>query len=247
MATPLTADQLLAALKAEGVTVHEHAGWRTHNRAGHGGWGPVNGSVVHHTGPYVSEAQILGYIWSGSSALPGPLATGVIGKKGDVYLTANGRANHAGGGDPRVLAAVTEENYGDFPPATHEHEGSSGAVDGNSHFYGWECVNRGDGKETWPAAQYVAIVKVQAAIIRAHRAKGDNWGLKGKSIIGHLEWSDWKSDPKGVPMPKLRKDVAACLALPAGKWGGVVVKVKLTLEQRVAALEAAVKALRAQK
>jgi hypothetical protein len=48
-------------------------------------------------------------------------------------------------------------------------------------------------------------------------------------------------------MPKFRRDVAACLALPAGKWGGVVVQVKLTLEQRVAALEAAVKALRAQK
>jgi hypothetical protein len=91
------------------------------------------------------------------------------------------------------------------------------------------------------------MVKTQAAIIRAHRAKGDNWGLQGKSIIGHLEWSDWKSDPAGVPMPKFRKDVEACLAMPAGKWGGVVVKVKLTLEQRVAALEVAVQALRAQK
>lgn len=247
MATPLTADQLLAALRAEGVAVHEHAGWRTHNRAGHGGWGPVNGSVVHHTGPYSTEAQILGYVWSGDANLPGPLCTGLIGKKGDVYLVGNGRANHAGGGDPKVLAAVVAENYGDYPPATHEHEGSAGAVDGNSHFYGWECVNRGDGKETWPTAQYVAMVKVQAAIIRAHRAKGDNWGTKGKSIIGHLEWSDWKSDPKGVPMPKLRADVAACLALPAGKWGGIPTKVKLTLEQRVAALEAAVKKLSAKK
>jgi len=247
MANPLTADQLVAALKAEGVTVHEHAGWRTHNRNAKGAWGPVNGSVVHHTGPYSTEAQILGFVWSGESALPGPLCTGLIGKKGDVYLVGNGRANHAGGGDPKVLAAVTEENYGDYPPATHEHQGSSGAVDGNSHFYGWECVNRGDGKETWPAAQYVAIVKTQAAIIRAHRAKGDNWGLKGKSIIKHAEWSDWKSDPKGIDGAKLRRDVAACLALPAGKWGGVVVTVKLTIEQRVAALEAAVKKLSAQK
>lgn len=244
MATPLTADQLVKALTAEGVTIQEHAGWRTHNRAGHGGWGPMNGSVVHHTGPYSSEAQILGYIWSGSTALPGPLATGVIGKKGVVYLTANGRANHAGGGDPKVLAAVVAENYGATPPATHEHEGSSGAVDGNSHFYGWECVNSGDGKEVWPAAQYVAMVKVQAAIIRAHRAKGDNWGVGGKSIIGHKEWSDWKSDPALIDMAKFRKDVAACLALPAGKWGGVIKKTVLTLEslaKRVTALEAKVK------
>lgn len=244
MATPLTADQLLKAIKAEGVAVHEHAGWRTHNRNAKGAWGPVNGSVVHHTGPYSTEAQILGFVWSGEADLPGPLCTGLIGKKGDVYLVANGRANHAGGGDARVLAAVTGENYGDYPPATHEHQDSSGAIDGNSHFYGWECVNKGDGKETWPAAQYVAMVRVQAAIIRAHRAKGDNWGVGGKSIIGHLEWSDWKSDPKGIPMPKLRKDVAACLALPAGKWGGTVKKVVLTLEslaKRVSALEAKVK------
>jgi hypothetical protein len=247
VATPLTADQLVKALKGEGVKVTEHAGWRTHNRAGHGGWGPVNGSVVHHTGPYVSETQILGYVWSGSTALPGPLCTGLIGKKGDVYLVGNGRANHAGGGDPHVLAAVVAEDYGDKPPATHEHEGSSGAVDGNSHFYGWECVNSGSGKEAWPAAQYVAMVKVQAALIRAHRAKGDNWGLKGKAVIGHLEWSDWKPDPAGVPMPKFRADVAACLALPAGKWGGVPTKVKLTIEQRVAALEAWRKSLSAQK
>ena len=32
MAAPLTADRLLAALKAEGVRVAEHPGWRTHNR-----------------------------------------------------------------------------------------------------------------------------------------------------------------------------------------------------------------------
>jgi hypothetical protein len=247
MATPLTADQLVAALKAEGVIVHEHAGWRDHNRNAKGAWGPVNGSVVHHTGPYSTEAQILGYVWSGDSALPGPLCTGLIGKKGDVYLVGNGRANHAGGGDPKVLAAVVSEDYGDRPPAPHYHQGSLGAADGNSHFYGWECVNRGDGKEAWPAAQYIAIVKTQAAILRAHRAKGDNWGAKGKSVIGHLEWSDWKSDPKGIPMPKLRADVAACLALPAGKWGGVVKTVTLTIAQRVAALEAAVKRLQTQK
>jgi len=247
MAAPLSAGALVAALKAEGVNVIEHPGWREHNRNHKGAWGPVNGTMVHHTGPYSSESQILGYCWSGSADLPGPLCTGVIGKKGAVYLVGNGRANHAGGGDPRVLAAATSEDYGDAPPATHEHQGSSGAVDGNSHFYGWECVNKGDGKEAWPAAQYVAMVKVQAAVIRAHRAKGDKWGLAAKAVVSHAEWSDWKSDPAGIPMPKFRKDVAACLALPAGKWGGTVTKVKLTLEQRVAALEAAVKALRAQK
>jgi hypothetical protein len=245
VASPLNADTLFKALKAEGVKVVEHGAWRSHNRNHRGAWGPVNGTMVHHTGAYSSEAQITQYCYGGSSALPGPLATGVIGRTGTVHLIGNGRANHAGGGDARVLAAVTHEDYGSKPPATHEHEGSTGAVDGNAHFYGWECINSGSGKESWPVAQYVSMVKTQAAILRAHRAKGEKWGEK--SVISHAEWSDWKSDPRGIDMAKFRKDVAACLAQPAGKWGGAPTKVKLTLEQRVAALEAAVKKLSARK
>ncbi|MFJ9114494.1 N-acetylmuramoyl-L-alanine amidase [Streptomyces sp. NPDC102394] len=219
MAEPLTATQLVAALKAEGCTVREVRSWRTHNRAGHGAWGPVYGTVIHHTatGPGVDVVDL---IYDGDSALPGPLATGCITKDGTVHLVGNGRANHAGGGDPNVLAAVIAENYGDRPPATHQHQGSAGAVDGNAHFYGFECENKGDGKDPWPRAQYVGIVKAAAAIVRAHRAKGDDWGLQGKSAIGHLEWSDWKPDPKGFDMKDFRHDVAACLAQPAGQWPG---------------------------
>ncbi|MFJ2004828.1 peptidoglycan recognition protein family protein [Streptomyces chartreusis] len=219
MATPLTATQLLAALKAEGCKVREVRSWRTHNRNAVGAWGPVNGVMIHHTatGPGV---DVVGLIYDGHADLPGPLATGCITKDGTIHLTGNGRANHAGGGDPRVLAAVVNESYADYPPATHEHQGSSGAVDGNSHFYGYECENRGDGTDPWPRVQYVAMVKGTAAIIRAHRAKGDGWGLEGRSGIGHKEWSDWKPDPRGIDMHDFRLDLAACLALPAGQWEG---------------------------
>lgn len=217
MATPLTADQLLAALKTEGCTVSEVRSWRTHNRNSRGAWGPVNGIIVHHTatGPGVNVVDL---IYNGDADLPGPLATGCITKDGVVHLVANGRANHAGGGDPNVLAAVLDESYGDRPPAPHQHQGSVGAVDGNRHFYGWECENRGDGADPWPRVQYVAIVKSTAAVIRAHRAKGDEWGLEGKSAIGHLEWSDWKPDPRGFDMKDFRQDLADCLALPPGQW-----------------------------
>lgn len=249
MATPLTADQLVKTLKAEGLVVHEVPGWRTHNRNAKGAWGPVNGVMLHHT---AGLHGMVDFCFNGTAALPGPLAHGVIDKKGEVWLIGNGRANHAGGGDPRVLAAVTQENYGTAPPATHEHEGSSGSIDGNSHFYGFECVNLGDGKDSWPAVQVQAMVKASAAIIRAHRAKGDKWGLGGKSAIGHLEWSDWKSDPRGaaVTMPAMRSKVAACLKVKAGAWkiagsAQPVPAPALTLEQRVNALEKAVSALEA--
>lgn len=49
MATPLTPDALVRALRAEGVVVREHGAWRTHNRNHKGPWGPVNGVMLHHT------------------------------------------------------------------------------------------------------------------------------------------------------------------------------------------------------
>jgi hypothetical protein len=212
MATPLTADRLVAALRAEGVTVREVSGWRTNNRNHKGKWGPVNGVIVHHTvtGP---GTDVVGLIYRGHSALPGPLATGCITKDGTVHLTGNGRANHAGGGDPNVLAAVVAESYETRPPAPHEHDGSAGAVDGNARFYGWECENEGDGRDPWPRVQYHAMVKATAAVCRAH-------GWSAKSAIGHLEWSDWKPDPRGFDMQDFRRDLAACLELPAGAWPG---------------------------
>ncbi|MCX4770521.1 peptidoglycan-binding protein [Streptomyces sp. NBC_01260] len=208
MATPLTAGQLLAALHAEGVDVVGYESWRTHNRNHKGAWGPLNGVMIHHTVSSGTDASVA-LCYNGHSALPGPLCHGVIDKTGTVHLVGNGRANHAGGGDPAVLQRVIAEDYGDRPPAPHEHEGSAGSVDGNARFYGFECVNLGDGEDPWPAAQLEAIERVSAAICRAH-------GWTARSVIGHLEWSDWKVDPRGFTMPALRDRVAARLGGPAG-------------------------------
>jgi N-acetylmuramoyl-L-alanine amidase len=212
MATPLNADQFVQALRGAGVTVVEHPGWRTHNRNHVGEWGPVNGVMIHHT---VSSgtASSVELCYNGYAELPGPLCHGVIAKDGSVHLVGNGRANHAGGGDPNVLKAVIDERYTTNPPDTHQHQGSAGAVDGNAHFYGFECINLGDGKDPWPAVQVSAITKVAAALCRAH-------GWSEKSVIGHSEWSDWKNDPRGPGMPAmsdLRTEVKARLAgAPAG-------------------------------
>ncbi|WP_327162870.1 peptidoglycan-binding protein [Streptomyces zaomyceticus] len=203
MATPLGPDRLVTALRAEGVTVVEHPGWRSHNRNAKGAFGPVVGVMIHHT---VSSgtASSVALCFNGYEGLPGPLCHGVIAKDGTVHLVGNGRANHAGAGDPSVLQAVTTETYGDRPPAPRVHQGSPGAVDGNSRFYGFECVNLGNGTDPWPAEQLLAIERVSAALCRAH-----GWGAK--SVIGHLEWSDWKSDPKGFAMPTMRTRVQSRL------------------------------------
>ncbi|MFC4956100.1 peptidoglycan-binding protein [Streptomyces mauvecolor] len=204
MSTPLSAEAFVSALRAEGVAVVEVDGWRDHNRNHKGAWGPVNGVIVHHTVSSGTDSSVR-LCYDGYDELPGPLCHGVIAKDGTVHLVGNGRANHAGGGDPAVLNAVIGENYDTRPPATHQHEGSSGAVDGNARFYGFECVNLGDGSDPWPAAQLDAIERVSAALCRAH-------GWSAKSVIGHLEWSDWKSDPRGFGMPDMRSRIAARLS-----------------------------------
>lgn len=203
MAAPLSAAAFLAALRAEGVKVVEVGNWRTHTRTSSSRpWGPVNGVIIHHTvsSGTTSSVQLCR---DGYSSLPGPLCHGVIAKDGTVHLVGYGRANHAGGGDPSVLQQVIDESYGTAP--SRPTKGNANGVDGNSRFYGFECINLGDGKDPWPAAQLDAIERVSAAICRAH-------GWSAKSVIGHLEWSADKVDPRGVGMPDMRARVARRLA-----------------------------------
>jgi hypothetical protein len=202
MANPLSADALVSALRSEGVTVVEHDGWRTHNRNHKGPWGPVNGVMIHHTVTTGTDSSVA-LCYDGRTDLPGPLCHGVIAKDGTVHLVGNGRANHAGAGDPDVLAAVVAE-HSPLPAPTRR------TTDGNTHFYGFECVNLGDGKDPWPQAQLDAIARTAAAICRAH-------GWHAASVIGHKEWTNAKIDPVGFTMADLRAKVAARLGgAPAG-------------------------------
>ncbi|MZE80368.1 peptidoglycan-binding protein [Streptomyces xinghaiensis] len=195
MATPLSASRLLKALRDEGLEVREYRSWRSHNRNHKGPWGPVNGVMIHHTVTSGTDATVR-LCYEGHSSLPGPLCHGVIDKKGVVHLVGNGRANHAGLGDGDVLRAVMNETA---LPRDNEAD-----TDGNRRFYGFECVNLGDGKDPWPEAQKLAIEKVSAAICRAH-------GWTHRSVIGHLEWQPGKVDPRGFSMNTLRNRIAGRL------------------------------------
>ncbi|MEU9120432.1 N-acetylmuramoyl-L-alanine amidase [Streptomyces sp. NPDC048506] len=195
MASPLSADGLLTALRDEGLTVVEVTGWRTHNRDGQGPWGPVHGVVVHHTGTSGAEHTVE-VCHDGRPDLPGPLCHGVITKDGRVHLVGWGRANHAGLGDGDVLRAVIAEKR--LPPDDEAD------TDGNRAFYGFECENLGDGHDPWPEAQLAALEKAAAAICRAH-----SW--TERSVIGHLEWQPGKVDPRGFTMDRLRERIAARL------------------------------------
>ncbi|MFJ8755693.1 peptidoglycan-binding protein [Streptomyces cyaneofuscatus] len=192
MATPLSADKLLKALRYEGLTVVEHRSWRTNNRNHKGPWGPTHGVMIHHTVSAGTAASVE-LCYNGHSALPGPLCHGVIAKDGTVHLVGNGRANHAGLGDDDVLRAVVAERA--LPPD------NAATTDGNRYFYGFEAVNLGDGKDPWPAEQLLAIERAAAALCRAH-------GWSERSVIGHLEWQPGKVDPRGFTMSSMRTRIS---------------------------------------
>jgi len=207
MATPMSADKLLSQLRKWGVRYEEYGNWRTHNRNHMGAWGPVHGLMVHHTGSDSRDQRAL--LRDGVSGLPGPLAQFGLAQDGTVHLIGHGRANHAGAGDPDVLAAVINESYGQRPPADNQS-----SVDGNARFYGVEIWYSGSHKMT--DAQYAALRKLSAAICDAH-------GWSAKSVIGHGEWgSPGKWDPGHAPgkmmdMSAVRDDIAATLSGQADK------------------------------
>ncbi len=181
MAAPLSADRLVEVLRAEGLEVHEYRSWRAHNRNHKGAWGPINGVMIHHTVTRGTAASVR-LCYEGYASLPGPLCHGVIAKDGSVHLVGNGRANHAGLGDDEVLADVINER-----PLSLDNEAN---VDGNARFYGFECINMGDGEDPWPEIQVEAMARAAAAICRTY-----DWNER--SVLGHLEWQPGKIDPRG--------------------------------------------------
>lgn len=202
MSEPMTASQMTAQLTKWHITFKPYkSNWATHNRAGHGDWGPVNGVIIHHVG---SDGDARPDLYTGNSQLPGPKCQFYIDKDGIVWLIGWGRANHAGGGDATVLQHVINEDYGNTVLKTRFGEGDKGAVDGNAHFYGIEIGYSGTHKMS--DKQYATMRRLCAAINDFHK-----W--TSLSDIIHAEWNKYKWDPgyaqdKTYDPVAIRKDIA---------------------------------------
>lgn len=203
MATPLSADKMLEALRAEGVDPKTTSNWTTHNRNHRGSWGAVNGIVIHHT----AGSNSLNLCINGTSSLPGPLCHAHLSKNGTLTLISNGRANHAGSFAQNAHNAVVKES------SNHPYPDSTEPVDGNAHYYGIEIENLGNGADYYPTIQYDKAVRWATAICRKH-------GWTANSIIGHKEGTRRKIDPRGpvgsangpaFDMDQFRGDVQARL------------------------------------
>ncbi|MFJ9176748.1 peptidoglycan-binding protein [Streptomyces sp. NPDC102360] len=130
-------------------------------------------SVVHETGVGAGETL---------PAFRGTLRSRSAASGTDtVHLVGHGRTNHAGSGSSAVYAAVRAERALPSPPGPD-------AVDGNTHFYGFEIENLGNGRDPYPSAQLAAVERLSAALCRAH-------GWTAASVIGHKEWTRRKIDP----------------------------------------------------
>jgi N-acetyl-anhydromuramyl-L-alanine amidase AmpD len=189
----------LAALFASmSVSVVEEPGWRSAGRPGV--FAPV-GIVMHHTGGNHDLAVVVNGRGPGSpgGALPGPLAHFYVARSGEVHLVAAGKANHAGPGAREVLQDVLSSVA---PSGTAAARGLHDSVGGNEHFYGFECENKGDGVQDWPAVQLDAMARAAAALCQRHCWSVDR-------IISHAEWTSRKPDPRGISMSDFRQMVAS--------------------------------------
>lgn len=171
---------LADVLRKAGLEVVELPGWKTRGRpASSGGFDPV-GNLWHHTGGASNTRDYAEWMaYTGRSDLPAPLCQVAVDRAGVCYVSAAGRANHAG----------SAKASGPVP-----------AGDGNALYIGWECMNTGS--EGWSSAQYDAMVTAAAATSRHYGwTPAANRAHKETSVTG-------KWDPGLLDMDKFRRDIA---------------------------------------
>lgn len=206
MATPLTYGQMKSILKKEGLKVKSYSGCTSRCRCHSGShakggpkiraYGGMNGQLNHITAGNLGGRSVDVYIRdiiNGSSAVPNK-AHLVIDPWGVVHINSLGRANHAGRISSRGFSRVVAGSFSltkQWDP-TRGHD-----MDGNTHLYGYEVIAAAH----MNAAQYEALVRINAAVARWH-----NWG--GRESAGHGELSDQRSyaDP-GIHMGHFRSAI----------------------------------------
>jgi hypothetical protein len=208
MAKPLTTANLLAALTAWSIPFVKEPDYTT--RSNQSGWGSVEGFMVHHTGDDAPDSADLKIVRDGRAGLSGPLCNFGLADSGKVHLVAMGAANHAGGGDARVLRAMIAKEP--LPASRYSHAQLGDYVDaiiGNPRFAGVECFYYA----VDTPSQRAMMPRLAAAWIWAmNKQNGTTWGAE--RVIAHKEWQRGKIDPRlfgDDSMNKMRAEVAAYL------------------------------------
>ncbi|WP_306365430.1 N-acetylmuramoyl-L-alanine amidase [Nocardia sp. CC227C] len=151
---------LADVLRAEGLKVIEHDGWR---QRGHGDFRDIRGVLCHHTGGGSSNDWQV--VLNGRPDLKGPLAQLVLERDGTYRIIAVGVCWHAGRG-----------SWPGWP-----------TNNANYHVIGIEAVSRGDGTD-WTPEQLDAYKRGCAAILRRiGRTSTDCVGHREYSSEGKID------------------------------------------------------------
>ncbi|MFE5290217.1 N-acetylmuramoyl-L-alanine amidase [Nocardia sp. NPDC056611] len=194
---------LADVLRAEGLNVIEHEGWRDR---GHGDFGDLRGVICHHTaGGGTSDWKIVQY---GRPDLEGPLAQLVLERDGTFRVIAAGVCWHAGRG-----------SWSDWP-----------TNNANYHTIGIEAVSRGDGSD-WTDVQIDAYKRGVAAILRRIGRNADDcaahreYSSEGKIDPAGIDMGDFRRDVQAFidRRPTTTEDGNTIMAGTCDGWGTQVV------------------------
>ncbi len=178
------AQELLADLKAAGLTVIEESGWETRGSDSWAVGGKPEGIIQHHTAPPNPYPIKKLYDDSAGGQLKANMATH---EDGTLYLIAYGRCNYSSG--PGSSVVLTQNVRPERPPkANAVTRGLSDDMGGNRHFWNYENSHPGDGSPI-PEVQLKAIIDSTIVVC-------NHFGLTWANIISHASWSRRKIDPK---------------------------------------------------
>ncbi len=108
-------------------------------------------------------------------------------------------AHYVIGKDGRIVQMVRE----DYRAWHAGKSAGQGVPAANDYAIGVELVNLNDGHDTYPDEQYRACVGLCRQLV-------GKYGLEAKDVVGHCEVAtDGKTDPAGLALDHLRRDVAA--------------------------------------
>lgn len=203
----MTPDQLLSALAALDVRVHEHDGWRARR---HGALSAHVVMVHDSVTGSMSDERAAAFCAAGRRDLAGPLYECLVGRDGVAHLVAHGVTWHAGRGNAARLAQARRGQM----PLDRElgRPGPDDTSGGNQISHGVALVTYGAGP--YSPEQVEAGHRVVAAYCKAEGWRAaDGAG----SVIGHGEYSARKIDPE-LNMGVLRARVHALMVGSSESW-----------------------------
>lgn len=184
------ANEVMARLRAAGITVHEQAGWQTR---GNGMSSAYEGFIWHHTATGFANAN-LGVLINGRSDLAGPLCNTCGWADGSVGMISANPANHAGASGGYNTAPLPKTGL--F----------------NKYVWGHEIIYPGDQPMTAPQYRTAGILAKICTDVFGYGDINRSKGHAETSVTG--KWDPGYAPGKTLDLNKFRSDAKNSLNVP---------------------------------